>query len=253
MSTTREWDADTYARVSGAQFEWGLEVLDRLDLTGDERILDAGCGAGRVTAALVERFPDAQVIAVDASEAMVRRTRELLGDRVEAFQSDLVELELPEPVDAVLSTAVFHWIADHPKLFARLHESLRPGGQLEAQCGGEGNIAEMRAVVDDVSSQAPYAGHFRGWSGPWNFAGPDETQRVLKMVGFAEVSCWLQRKLLHSDEPEAYLRTATIGTHVDRLPDELRDPFVTAVAERLGSPLELHYVRLNISARRPAP
>jgi trans-aconitate 2-methyltransferase len=248
----REWDADTYARVSDGQFEWGLQVLDRLELRGEERVLDAGCGAGRVTAELVERFPHAHVIAVDGSEAMVSRTQELLGGRVEAFAADLVELELTEPVDAILSTAVFHWIPDHAKLFARLFECLRPGGQLEAQCGGAGNIAELHAVVDEVCTQAPYGQHFAGWRGPWRFATPEQTEPLLEAAGFSPVKCWLERKVLRSDEPEAFLRAVSLGTHLERLPEELRDPFVAAVAERMGSPLELHYVRLNISARRPA-
>ena len=124
----REWDAATYDRTSLPQETWGREVVERLDLRGDERVLDAGCGTGRVTAFLVERLPRGEVVAVDGSEAMVAETRRRLGDRVEAFASDLLELELDRPVDAVLSTATFHWIADHDALFARLHGVLKPGG-----------------------------------------------------------------------------------------------------------------------------
>ena len=72
----REWDAEVYHRVSESQFRWGLEVLDRLPLKGDELVLDAGCGSGRVTEALVERLPEGRVIAFDGSEEMVTKARD---------------------------------------------------------------------------------------------------------------------------------------------------------------------------------
>ncbi|MFL5957235.1 MAG: class I SAM-dependent methyltransferase, partial [Solirubrobacterales bacterium] len=83
----REWDATTYDRVSTPQLEWGLRVLDRLPLRGDERVLDAGCGSGRVTARLAERLPRGHVVAVDASAAMVARAREALPPDAEVLQA----------------------------------------------------------------------------------------------------------------------------------------------------------------------
>jgi trans-aconitate 2-methyltransferase len=249
----RDWDAATYERVSDNQFQWGIETLDRLDLKGDERVLDAGCGSGRVTRALRERLPRGHVVAVDASPSMVGRAREALGgERVEYGVQDLADLTLDEPVDAILSTAVFHWIPDHDALFASLHRALRPGGRVEAQCGGEGNISNVRAALADLTEDAPWDEYFRRWTGPWNFAGPDETKARLERAGFTDVRCWLESKLLRSAEPEAFLRSVTLGTHLDRLPEELREPFVHAVAGYLGSPLEIDYVRLNFSARRAA-
>src|SRR4051794_8557512 len=108
MSSPREWDASTYDRVSAPQETWGRDVLERLDLQGDERVLDAGCGTGRVTALLAERLPRGRVLAVDGSEAMVAETRRRLGGRVEAFASDLLDLELAEPVD-------YRMALDHPQ------------------------------------------------------------------------------------------------------------------------------------------
>ena len=136
----RDWNAESYQRISAPMEAMGREVLDRLELRGDERVLDAGCGTGRVTAALVERLPRGEVVAVDGSPAMVAEARERLGPGVEVFAADLLELELDRPVDAILSTATFHWIADHDRLFERLFAALRPGGRIVAQCGGAGNV-----------------------------------------------------------------------------------------------------------------
>jgi trans-aconitate 2-methyltransferase len=144
----------------------GRDVLDRLDLNGDERVLDAGCGTGRVTAALVERLPRGEVVAVDGSPAMVEAARERLGDSVELRVADLLELELERPVDAIPSTATFHRVADHERLFARLRELLRPGGRLVAQCGGAGNIAALKAAAEEVGEREPFAAALAGWPGP---------------------------------------------------------------------------------------
>ena len=245
----REWDADVYDRVSDPQFEWSVEVIERLAPQPDEIVLDAGCGSGRVTEELARRA--GRVIAVDASEGMVEKARERLGLDADVRVADLSELDLGEKVDAVFSNAVFHWIPDHDRLFARLYDMLRPGGRLVAQCGARGNVAALVRVIIEVAAQERFERHFRDFKGGWNFATPEETSERLKAAGFEDVNCWLQEKLVRPEEPLAFLRTVTLGPHLGRLPEELRDPFAQAVADAMGEPLELDYVRLNIEARRP--
>jgi trans-aconitate 2-methyltransferase len=247
----RSWDAATYHRVSAAMDGMARGVLDRLPLRGDETVLDAGCGTGRITALLAERLPRGRVIGVDADPRMVARAREHLGGRAEVLQADLTALELPEPVDAVFSTATFHWIADHDRLFARLHAALRPGGRLVAQCGGRGNIATQLAAADAVAAREPYAGAFAGWSRPHHFAGPEETAARLEAAGFAAVRCWLTPNPVVPDEPLAYLATVTLGAHLDRLPPDRHEAFVREVAALLPEPITVDYVRLNLDAERP--
>ena len=248
---SREWDAATYDRVSNPQVEWARAVLDRLPLHGDERVLDAGCGSGRVTRMLIERLPEGHVVAVDSAASMIELARQSLGDDATVIHADLAELELEAPVDAVFSNAVFHWVLDHERLFLRLYAALRPGGRLVAQCGGEGNVEGFLAVADGVAGREPYAEHFAGWSRPWNFAGAGETAARLERAGFERVECALEPWAVRLDEPEAYLRSVCLGPHLEQLPEELRDAFVGEVAERLGDDVEVDYVRLNIDARRP--
>jgi trans-aconitate 2-methyltransferase len=247
--TTRDWDAATYDRVSDPQVEWAGEVLERLPLEGDETVLDAGCGSGRVTAMLLERLPAGRLIAVDSSPSMVEHARAALGDRATVLQADLTELELDDPVDGVFSNAVFHWIPDHDRLFERLFAALRPGGRLVAQCGGAGNVERFHRAADAVGAEPPYAEYFAGWVGPWNFAGPDETAKRLERTGFTEVDTWLERRPVAPPDPTGFLRTVCLRRHLERLPEKLRAGYTDAVRERCGS--ELDYVRLNITARRP--
>jgi trans-aconitate 2-methyltransferase len=250
MSAGRDWDAATYDRISGPQQAWAAEQLDRLALAGDEVVLDAGCGSGRITAELVRRLPRGTVYAVDAAPSMVRHTRETLGDRVVALCQDLVELALPEPVDVAFSNATFHWIRDHDALFGALQRNLKPGGRLLAQCGGRGNIDAFRRLAEQVAAEEPFAPHFAGWVKPWNYATAEETAHRLKRAGFTEISCWMEDRPTEPAEPESFVRTVCLVRHLDPLPESLRDLFVDRVLERAGQPLVLEYVRLNMSARR---
>ena len=247
----REWDAQTYDRVSDPQYEWGLEVLQRLELAGDEYVMDAGCGSGRVTAHLLDRLSDGRVLCVDASEQMIAVARESLGDRADYTVADLSELTVKEPVDVIFSTATLHWIVDHDRLFARLHEALGPGGRLIAQCGGAGNVARHAQAIVAVATRPEFIDYFRGLEMMWNFATPEETEERLHNAGFDQVRCWLEDKPVQPEDPYAFTTTVTMGPHLARLPEEQRRPFAEAVLEVEDDPLVLNYVRLNIDARRP--
>ncbi len=246
--TPREWDAASYDQVSDPQARWATPVLDRLATEGVARVLDAGCGSGRVTEALLDRLPQAHVVALDGSRQMLHEAARRLRAAVDAGRISFVHadlalpLPLDEPVDAVVSTAAFHWVADQDALFANLAAVLRPGGQLVAQCGGAGNIASVIRVMDAVGVT---------WN-PWHFATPDEATQRLEASGFDSVQAWLH------DEPtafdpgpplEEFLATVVLGAHLERMAPEERQPFVHAVGTGLTEPV-IDYVRLNLLAER---
>jgi trans-aconitate 2-methyltransferase len=248
VAGSQKWDAETYDEVSDPQFAWGMEVLERLELRGDEAVLDAGCGSGRVTAELLKRLPRGRLIALDASAAMIEKARDRLGDSVTYEVADLRELELAKPVDVIFSTATFHWIADHGRLFQRLHATLATGGRLVAQCGGEGNVAEHTAAIMEVAALPEFSTHLDSAERPWNFPAPGETERRLLDAGFAEARCWLEHKPVTPGRPLEFITTVTLVAQLAELPEELHRPFAEAVLERSGEPLTLDYVRLNIEA-----
>jgi trans-aconitate 2-methyltransferase len=244
---TRDWDARTYDRVADPMTRWGAAVLDRLPLDGNERVLDAGCGSGRVTELLAARLPRGKVVALDGSASMIEAAKERLapfGDRIEYVVADLgLPLPFEEPVDAIMSTATFHWVPDHDALFANLARVLPPGGRLVAQCGGFGNIASIKRVLATVGD---------GWLGPAHYETPLATVARLDAAGFTAIECWLtdEPTRFEPGEPlETYLRTVVLGAHVERLAPSERDAFVHEVASRMPEPL-IDYVRLNILATR---
>ena len=247
----REWDAATYDRIADPQARWGRAVLDRLVLAGDETVLDAGCGSGRVTEMLGARLPQGRIVALDASEAMLGQARTRLthlDGQVEYVAADLLELSpqvlrADAPVDAVFSTAAFHWVTDHQRLFGNLAGVLRPGGQLVAQCGAEGNIAGLLDAVRSLGVER---------AGTWYYASPNATTRRLHAAGFVDVQVWTHEERTVYEPGESlldFLETVCLREHVATLAPAERRGFVESVAAALPEPV-IDYVRLNITARR---
>ncbi|MEA2522104.1 MAG: trans-aconitate 2-methyltransferase [Actinomycetota bacterium] len=239
----RDWDATTYDRLPIPMTAWGATVVGWLDLRGDERVLDAGCGTGQVTALLLDRLPEGKLIALDGSSSMIAAARERLGeDRVEYLVADLADpLPIVEPVDAVLSTATFHWIADHDALFTLLADVMKPGAQLVAQCGGVGNIANVETALRTLGYD---------FGGKKHFATVEATAARLEATGFTDIEVWLHDEPtpLPPDDLEPYLATICLGDIIEPMTLADRRSFVTAVAERMPEPV-IDYVRLNIRAR----
>ena len=150
----------------------------------------------------------------------------------------------------MFSNATFHWINDHDRLFGRVHAALRPGGRFEAQCGGEGNVAEWKRGVEAAMGDERFAAYFRGMTQPWNFASVGDTEIRLERAGLAINRVWLEQRSVEPPEPRDYVRSVGLNPHLARLPEALQEEFIDAVLGSMLRPLRLEYVRLNISARR---
>jgi trans-aconitate methyltransferase len=258
----REWKSGDYHRLSDPQYGWGLKVLNKLqgqNLRGDEHILDAGCGSGRVTAELLRAFPKAKVTAVDASENMVTEARKTLapfGVRVVVERIDLLDLAIEQTVDVIFSTAVFHWIKDQDRLFANLFRALRRGGLLLAQCGGGPNLKRLRKRADQVRSLPDFVPFFANWEAVWEYPGPELAAERLQRAGFVGVRTALEEApatLADETTFRAFCATITLSPYVQLLPEELQDRFLDPIvieAAKDNPPFTLDYWRLNMQARR---
>jgi trans-aconitate 2-methyltransferase len=244
------WDGAAYDRISAPHAAMGASALERLALRGDERVLDAGCGSGRLTEQLLERLPHGRVVALDGSPAMLEEAARRLarfGDRVSFVQADLAAPPLPVDgrVDAILSTATFHWILDHDRLVRGLAHVLWPGGQLSVQCGGQGNGAAMIEAVRAEGVETADRFHF---------AGVEETVARLERSGFVDVAAWLVPETIAfetDDELEEYIVTPYLRPATG-LPEPELIRLARAAAARLPA-RAIDYVRLNVSARLPPP
>lgn len=252
-----EWNASAYHAVSEPQFAWGLRVLDRVSLRGTERVLDAGCGSGRVTAVLASRLAVGLVVGCDLSENMTRAAAKSLGTAAAraVVCADLSILPFRGAFDLVFSTATFHWIRDHDRLFMELRGALRSGGRLEAQCGGGPNLRVIHARAGALAASESFRAHFASWEEPWRFASPEETARRLARAGFTAIDCWLEHAPTSFPDRErfgAFIESVVLRPYLARLPNsDLRHRFLDALlalAEDDDPPFTLDYWRLNISA-----
>ena len=254
----REWDAKAYQRISEPQLAWGRKVLNTLVLDGGERVIDAGCGTGRLTELLLERLPRGHVVAVDRSENMLAEARARLvprfGDaRVSFACADLASYVSSPPADVVFSTATFHWVLDHTSLFASVRASLRTGGVLVAQCGGAGNLTRAHAHAARIEAMPRFASYFASAPEVSRFADPESTASLLASAAFDAIVTGLEIA------PTPFADAATFREFVEkvilraslaRLPDDVEraaylDGFVAASASD-DPPLTLDYIRLNI-------
>jgi trans-aconitate 2-methyltransferase len=268
----REWNAQSYHKVANPHVDWGRVVVDRVPLRGvpGETVLDVGCGTGRLTELLLERWPSLQVIAVDQSANMVAEAdaqlRPRFGERIRTMQANALQLTTtnggplpPASVDAVFSTATFHWILDHPALFRELFLVVKPGGWLIAQCGGGPNLERLVARAMTILRSEPFAAHIGDWPGPWHFADGSTTAARLTDAGFVHVSAETFAAPVVMKDAASYrefLATVIFGTHLNRLPEEaLRARFLDAMVEAGATdepPFLLDYWRLNLVGQRPS-
>ena len=128
------WDPGQYLRYGGHRLRPAIELLQRIDLDAPKRCWDIGCGAGEIAIAMTERWPNAQVIGLDASAEMLEKSKAAdTAGKIEWRQADIETWAPDEPADVIFSNAALHWVDGHETLFARLVQTLAPGGVFAVQ------------------------------------------------------------------------------------------------------------------------
>lgn len=194
-----EWDPDDYDACHGFVAEYGTDVVRLLDPQPDERILDVGCGTGTLTATIADSGAD--VVGIDAAEAMVEQARERYPD-IEFEVADAREYE-PDAFDAVFSNAALHWIpgADHDAVLSMVAEALDEDGRFVAEFGGRGNVSQVETAVRAELAERGYdADH------SWYFPSIGEYAPKLESHGLEVTSAWLFDRPTELGGGEAGLR-----------------------------------------------
>ncbi len=259
------WDPADYHRHSSAQLSWARDLIAKLALQGHERVLDVGCGDGKVTVLLAELVPHGSVVGVDNSGEMVSFARSSFppgrAPNVEFRLMDAWELAFDAEFDVVFSNATLHWARDHRPVLRGIAQSLRPGGRCLLQMGGRGNAAGVLAALDALMATDRWAPHFHGFSFPYGFHGPEEYREWLAQAGLRP----RRVELIPRDMVQAgreglagWVRT-TWMPYTQRLPEPLRETFVAEIVEEYlrrrppdedGS-VHVAMVRLEVEADKP--
>ena len=265
-----DWDAPRYHRISDPQLAWGRVVAARLHLQPGERVLDIGCGTGRLTSEIAAQ-PGIGVVGLDRSAAMLQEAakhaaaapvpevRDSAPGRIRRpayVHGDGTALPFFRTFDAVFSAATFHWIPDHERLFANVFDALADGGRLVAQAGGAGNLERLYGRARELMHSPRYAEYFGSWAEPFHFENAADTERRLSRAGFLRIEVSLVPAPVSFDLPERYgefVAAVCLRHHLHRLPPAERDGFMSRLTDQAladDPPLTLDYWRLNIAARK---
>ena len=232
------WDADEYARNSSAQFVWAQELIGKLSLHGEERILDIGCGDGKITAELARMVPRGAAVGVDNSEEMVRRASAAFpptsNPNLSFQRMDAGALSFEAPFDVAFSNAALHWLRDHASMLRGVAAILKPGGRLLFQMGGRGNGAEIFSVLDEMIAADTWRQYFSRIEFPWGFYGPEEYDGWLAAAGLRAKRIELlprDMKQKGRDGLMGWVRT-TWMPYTERVPEPLREKFLSEAVDR---------------------
>ena len=289
------WDARTYDEVSYlVQYRWGRQVLEWRKWYGHEIVMDAGCGSGMLTKELAKKVPRGKVYAVDIDSNMIRRARDNLQffDNVEIVQSSFTDIKLPRKLDVIFSNSALHWVQDHKKAFQNFWELLKPtncikegstfigkkskvssntctpspssGGQLLIQCGGFGNLQQNITLLERITYLDQFKEYFVDWKQPWYFAKSDDTNKLLKEVGYVNTTVssnsdrvilpnrYTYSKFMKTVVMKSYLERLSIDNHGDKLKALFLEMFLDEIEKSTNQSKVgwfLDFVRLNIVAQ----
>jgi len=263
---TARWDAAEYAANSVVQQQWARDLLARLSLRGDERVLDVGCGDGKVTAEIARAIPRGTVVGADASAEMIAFAREKFPPAQQAnLRFEICDArrigELTRPAggfDVVFSNAALHWVDDHQAVLRGASALLKPGGRLLVSCGGKGNAHDVFLALRPEMRRKRWWEFFRGMTMPYFFYAPADYRRWLPEHGFKIQQLELApRSAVYAGEAgfATWLRTTWLP-FTQRVPEALREEFIAAVTQRYlakhpldaAGQVSVRMVRLEIDA-----
>jgi trans-aconitate 2-methyltransferase len=259
---TYQWNSEEYAKNSAAQFEWARELIAKLRLVGNESALDIGCGDGKVTNLLAECVPHGRVTGIDSSPDMIALADRSFPQRNLKFvEMDARTITFQNSFDVVFSNAALHWVKNHRAILRGVKQCLKAGGRLLFQMGGRGNAQDILAVFDELFTQDRWKPYFTDFEFPYGFYGPEEYKAWLAEAGLTAARVELIPKDMAQpdrDHLAGWIRTTWLP-YTQRLPAELREPFIAAVIEtylrdhsaNANGTIHVKMVRLEVEATNP--
>lgn len=258
------WDPEKYAKSSSSQKGWAQELLSKIPIRGNEKILDIGFGDGKITAQIASLLPEGSVVGIDNSWDMVKFAQDKhpppTWPNLSFRYGDAADLKCENEFDLIVSFACLHWVLDHQPVLDGIRRCLKPGGKTFLQFGGKGNAIEILEIAERVIHEKKWSKYFEGFAFPYGFFGPDQYQLWLDLSCLKTIRLELVPKDMAQPDQEgleSWIATTWLP-YTERVPDDLRQEFIHKIAEsytKLHPPdkdgkLHLRMVRLEVEAEK---
>lgn len=232
-----KWDAGDYNRNSSSQQKWARELIGKLQLCGNERILDIGCGDGKISAEIAACVPQGSVVGLDISEEMIGYARYNFPSEIyynlEFVLGDASKLNYLQEFDVIFSNATLHWVIDHVPVLEGMVHSLKPSGKALLQMGGKGNAAGILALANHKCVNSKWSTYFKDFKIPYGFYSPEEYISWLQQSGFiAKRVELIPKDMVHKNKNDlaAWVRTTWLP-YTQRIPVEMQDNYIGEIVD----------------------
>jgi trans-aconitate 2-methyltransferase len=236
-----EWHASDYYRQSGLQQEMAEEQLARLTLEGGERVLDVGCGDGKITAEIAAQVPRGSVLGVDPSRDMIAFASKRFGGTDHAnlrFEvADARRLPYRNEFDLVVSFNALHWVPEQEAALGSIRVTLKPNGRALLRLVPGGLRESLEDVIEEIRQRKRWAGHFANFRRPYLHFMPEEYRALAQRVGFRVVRLHVEDKAWDFKKRETFVAfcRATFVEWTQHVPETEWKAFITDVLDRYQS------------------
>jgi trans-aconitate 2-methyltransferase len=254
-----DFDGEKYKAASMHQKEWGGKLIDDLDLKGDERVIDLGCGDGVLTKKIMELVPKGRVLGIDSSASMIETAKKLEASNLRFQQLDIYDLDFKDEFDVAYSNAALQWVKDHDRMLENVRRAVRPGGLIRFNFAGDGNCTNLFAVGREVMAMPRYHAYFEEMEWPWFMPSVDAYEKVVSRHQFSEWRVWMENadRLFSEDEIVRWIEQPSIVPFLAKVKSydkqAFRDEVVNRMLQRTRTPDGRYFEtfrRLNLRAKK---
>jgi trans-aconitate 2-methyltransferase len=260
-----EWDAAEYLRVSGLQERMAKEVLALLELKDTERVLDIGCGDGRITAEIAVRIPHGSVVGVDSSEDMIAfaasRFGPVLRPNLRFKVADARHLRFRTAFDLVVSFNALHWVPEQDRALRSIRSALKPGGLAQLRLVPDGERESLENVIEETRQSQRWLCYFQGFRDPYLHLTPEQYEVLAEKNGLRVHRLHTEAKAWDFQSRAAFLAfgSVTFVAWTRFIPEAERPAFITEVLDRYelvavdqpGEENTFKFYQMDVTLTRP--